>query len=209
MKYSMLYLMIGLFVINIQANDDVLYKQDFDEIVVGDSPSDFLVLEGDFSVKDHDGSNVLLLPGTPLSDYGILFGPSQADGIQISARIQSERQKRLFPRIGVGLGGVNGYKLFITPSKRALEIVKGKETVESIPFKWQSGKWAQYRFQIRKVDEQWVIEGKAWHGTEEPKEWMIVHKTEDQPVASKPSIWGTPYSSQDIYFDDIVVKPAS
>lgn len=209
MRTVLFFLTVAMFTVNLQANDEVLYSQDFEKIEIGGSPSDFLVLEGDFAVEEHDGGKVLLLPGTPLSDYGALFGPSQADGLQIYARIKSERQKRLFPRIGVGLGGVNGFKLFIIPSKRALEIANGKETAATVPFKWQSGEWAHFRFQIRQAGDEWIVEGKAWHGEKEPGDWMITYKTQKQPVASKASIWGTPYSSQDILFDDIVITPAS
>ncbi len=186
-------------------DDHVLFEEDFEKIEVGEAPSEFLVLEGDFIVKELDGNKVLMLPGTPLSDYGALFGPSQAEGMQITARIHSDRLKRQFPRFGVGLGGVNGYKLYVTPSKRVLEINKDKQTAAGTPFKWQAGEWTTFRFQIRKVDFQWIIEGKAWQGKQEPKDWMVTHTVTEQPIASKPSIWGTPYSSKDILFDDIKI----
>lgn len=210
MKHYLLFtLIIILTPLLAVCEDEILYQQNFEEIELGETPSDFLVLEGDFIVQEHEGKKALLLPGTPLSDYGALFGPSAADGLQISARILSDRLKRQFPRFGVGLGGVNGHKLYVTPSKRVLEINKNKQTVASIPFKWTPNEWTSFRFQIRKVENQWIIEGKAWQDGEEPKDWVVTHTVAEEPVASKPSIWGTPYSSKDIWFDDITISTAS
>lgn len=209
MKNLLAFSLLCMIAVCAFSEDEILFQQDFESIEMGSAPNDFLILEGDFAVQELDGNKVLYLPGTPLSDYGALFGTSASDGLQIQAQIKSENQKRLFPRIGVGLCGVNGYKLYIVPSKRMLELSLNKETVVEIPFKWISNEWSSFRLQIRKVDEQWIVEGKAWQGEEEPKEWMIVHQTAVQPASGKSSVWGTPYSSQPIYFDNIVITPSS
>lgn len=209
MKLFLILILLSSAVVFIAAEDEILLHQNFEEIEIGGAPSEFLILEGEFTVQEHDGGKVLYLPGTPLSDYGVLFGPAAAEGLQISAKIKSEKTRRLFPRIGVGLGGVNGYKLYIVPNRRVLEISQNKETKVEVPFQWKTGEWAYFRLQIRKENDQWIIEGKVWQEGKEPNEWMITYQTQDQPTSGKPSVWGTPFSSQPIYFDDIKVTRPS
>src|SRR6185503_18856274 len=85
-----------------------LYENNFEKADVGSVPQDFLVLEGAFTVKEESGNKFLELPGAPLETFGVLFGPTEKDGVEVSARIQGTGKGRRFPTFGVGPNGAGG-----------------------------------------------------------------------------------------------------
>ena len=187
--------------------EKVLFKSDFESVNADSIPEELMVLGGQFSVKEIDGNKALELPGTPLEDFGALFGPAESDGVAVRARIRSESTKRLAPRFGVGLSGVAGYRLLVAPGQNVLQLLKDQQVVASAPFEWKSGTWTSLHLQVRKISEsKWNIEGQAWtDGTPEPKDWSISFEVAEAPPAGKASIWGAPYSGKPILFDDLNV----
>jgi hypothetical protein len=189
------------------AGPKILYQSDFAKAALNQVPNDFLVLDGDFEVKESDGGKVLELPGAPLDTYGVLFGTPTNAGVCVSARIYGTSKGRRAPSFGVGLNGVGGYKLKVSPGKNSLEIYKGDISAASVPFDWKSGAWTMFRLRVRQVGgDAWKVEGKAWVQTgPEPKEWMISLEEKSPPHDGRASIWGSPYSGTPIRFDDLVV----
>jgi hypothetical protein len=187
--------------------EKLLFETDFESANADSVPEELMVLAGQFSVKEIDGNKALELPGNPLEDFGALFGSAESDGVAVRARIRSERTKRLAPRFGVGLNGTGGYRLLVVPGQNGLQLLKDQEVVTSAPFEWKSGVWTSLHLQIRKTSEgKWIIEGRAWaDGTPEPKDWSISFQVSEAPPAGKASIWGAPYSSKPILFDDLSV----
>lgn len=188
-----------------------IYTQDFEKAEVDKVPDGMLVLDGGFAVKQAGAGKVLELPGDPLDTFGVLFGPTEKDGLCVQARILGTGKGRRYPVLAVGLSGVGGYKLQVSPAKKMLELYKGEEVKSSAPFDWQSGKWAQFKFQVRKVPAGgWEVVGKVWvDGTPEPAGWQIFYAETVEPSSGRPSIWGLPYSGTPIQFDDLVVTPAN
>ncbi len=187
-----------------------IYAQDFEKTELEKVPDGMLVLDGGFAVRQTAGGKVLELPGDPLDTFGVLFGPTEKDGLCVQARILGTGKGRRYPVLAVGLSGVGGYKLQVSPAKKMLEIYKGEEAKANVPFDWKSGEWAQLKFQIRKVkDGEWKAEGKVWaQGAAEPDAWQISFTETAEPSAGRPSIWGLPFSGTAIQFDDLVVTPA-
>jgi hypothetical protein len=185
----------------------ILYQNNFEKADLNQVPADFLVLDGDFAVKESDGNRFLELPGSPLDTYGVLFGSATNAGVCVSARIFGTGKGRRAPTFGVGLNGVSGYKLKVSPGKNSLEIYKGDDAAASVPFDWKTGAWTMFRLRVRQMGgDAWKIEGKAWTQTgPEPKEWMISLDEKTPPHDGRPSIWGSPYSGTPIRFDDLVV----
>jgi hypothetical protein len=187
---------------------NALYKIDFEEAKPGKLPEELMVLSGEFEVKA-DGTNKFLeLPGTPLDSFATLFGPVEKENVSVSARIFGTAKGRRAPSFGVGLGGVGGFKLQVSPAKEALEILKDQEVKQSVSFQWKSGTWTRLRLQIRKIkDGEWKVEGKAWpqDGTE-PKEWIIAYEEQEEPIPGKASVLASPFASTPIWFDDLVVE---
>jgi hypothetical protein len=190
-----------------QADPKILYQSDFSKVDAGQVPAEFLVLDGDFAVREENGKKVLELPGAPVDAYGVLFGSSTNSGVTVSAKIFGTKKGRREPSFGVGLNGVSGYKLKVSPGKNALEIFKGDESAASIPYQWKSGAWTIFRLQVRQAaPDDWKVEGKAWaQGDAEPKDWMIALDEKTPPHDGRPSIWGSPFSGTPIQFDDLTV----
>lgn len=185
----------------------ILYETNFEKTALDQVPDDFLVLNGDFAVKQSDGHKYLELPGAPLDTFGVLFGPTTNAGVTVSARIYGTKKGRRDPSFGVGLNGANGYKLKISPAKGALEIYKGDVAAASVPYSWNSGAWTLFKLRVRQSGEAWLVEGKAWpQSGPEPKEWTISLTEKTAPRDGRPSIWGSPYSGTPIRFDDLRVE---
>src|SRR6266478_2999915 len=188
-----------------------LYENDFEKSALDKVPEEFLVLDGQFAVKEEGGNKFLELPGAPLDAYGVLFGPTEKEGIAVSARIFGTGKGRRYPTFAVGLNGQGAaaYRLQASPAKKALELFKGDEVKATVPYEWQSGAWTRLRLQVRKVkDGQWKVEGKAWT-EKEPSAWLVSLDEREQPVAGKASIWGSPYATTPIRFDELKVTSAT
>jgi hypothetical protein len=192
------------------AGAQVLYANGFDKAALDKVPDDMLVLDGGFTVKEEGGNRFLELPGAPLETFGVLFGPTEASGLAVSARVHGTGKGRRFPTFAVGLNGVGGFKLQVAPAKKLVELVKGEEVVASAPFSWESGSWTMLRLQCRKVkDGEWNVEGKVWKQSEaEPKEWQVSRAESAESPAGRPSIWGMPFAGTPIRFDDLLVTRA-
>lgn len=186
----------------------VLYKNDFEKAKPGELPDEFMVMQGGFAVREEGGNRFLELPGAPLDSFSVQFGPAETENVALSARIHGTSRGRRYPTFGVGLNGVSGHRLQVSPAKKALELLKDEELKATVPFDWKPDTWTAMRLQVRKIgDGQWQIEGKAWpqDGTES-KEWMIATTENEEPVSGRASIFGSPFSGTPIRFDDLRVE---
>jgi hypothetical protein len=193
------------------AQNSVLYENNFEKEPIGKVPEDFLVLDGGFAVKEEAGNKFLELPGSPLDSYSVQFGPTESSNIVVSARINSTAKGRRFPSFGVGLNGIAGYRLQLSPAKKQLELYKGDTPKASVPFDWKSDHWLNFRLQIRATNPSgWKIEGKVWSPeTSEPSTWMIFLDEREEPVSGRPSVFGSPFAGTPIQFDDLRVEKVS
>jgi hypothetical protein len=184
-----------------------LYENNFEKAAIGSVPDDFLVLDGGFAVQETNGNKYLELPGAPLDTFGVLFGPTEKTDVSVSARINGTKKGRRYPTFAVGLNGQGGFRLQVSPGKSALEIYKGDAVVASVPYEWKSGEWTFLLLQVTKSGDVWKVEGKAWpQGATEPSAPMITFDEKTEPSAGRASIWGSPFSTTPIDFDDLMVK---
>src|SRR5688572_14165335 len=187
----------------------MLYSNSFDRAEPGKLPEELMVLEGGFSVQAEGGNKFLELPGAPLETFGLLFGPTETENVSATARFYGTGKGRRFPTFAIGINGVGGYKLQMSPGKKALELLKGEsEVLAGVPYTWESGAWTRLRLQLRKAGEgQWQLEAKAWKdGSPEPGKWMIAHTEKTPPIPGRAGIWGMPYAGTPIRFDDLAVS---
>ena len=200
-------LLIGLAALTLYAAEP-LYQTNFEKTKTGEVPEDFLVLDGDFAVKQEEGNKYLELPGAPLDAFGFMFGPSARHGNEISARMFGTKKGRRYPVFGIALNGVNGYRLQVAPAKRAIELLKGSAVVAKVPFRWGGGEWLRLALRVEQTGAaEWTVSGRVWaDGKKAPTKPTITHKETKEPRNGKPSIWGSPYSGTPIRYDDIVVK---
>jgi len=192
------------------AEANALYENKFDKAELGkipDDSKDMMVLDGAFVVKEEDGNKLLELPGAPLDTYGVLFGPTTNCERTVSARVHGTAKGRRFPAFGVGLNGVGGYKLQVFPGRKALELYKGETMVANVPYNWESDSWTILRLRLRKTGETWNIEGKAWkQGDPEPETWAMKYEEKTEPAAGRASIWGSPFATTPIQYDDLIIR---
>ena len=200
-------LLIGLAALTTYAAEP-LYQTNFEKTKTGEVPEDFLVLDGDFAVKQSNGNKYLELPGAPLDAFGFMFGPSARHGNEISARMFGTKKGRRYPVFGVALNGVNGYRLQVAPAKRAIELLKGSAVVAKVPFRWGGGEWLRLSLRVEQTGAaEWTVSGRVWADSKKaPAKPTITHTETKEPRNGKPSIWGSPYSGTPIRYDDIVVK---
>lgn len=200
-------LLIGLAALTTYAAEP-LYQTNFEKTKTGEVPEDFLVLDGDFAVKQSNGNKYLELPGAPLDAFGFMFGPSARHGNEISARMFGTKKGRRYPVFGIALNGVNGYRLQVAPAKRAIELLKGSAVVAKVPFRWGGGEWLQLSLRVEQTGAaEWTVSGRVWADSKKaPAKPTITHTETKEPRNGKPSIWGSPYSGTPIRYDDIVVK---
>jgi len=183
------------------------FAEDFEKLEPGPLPESFMVLDGKFVVKQEEKNRVLELPGEPLDPKGVLFGAPAKDGLRVAASIRGTARVKLAPAFGVGINGAGGWRLLVSPMRKALELFKGEEEKVSVPYTWESGTWTCFLLQSRKTgDKAWKVEGKAWvPGRGEPAAWTITADETEEPPAGRPSVWGVPYSDLPIQFDNLVV----
>ena len=186
----------------------VLYQNDFSKGEIGKLPDEMLLLDGGFAVQEISGNKVLQLPGAPLDTFGVLFGPTEAANLAVSARVHGTKKGRREPAFAIGLNGNAGYRLQVSAAKKLLELYKGDDVVAKEPFSWESDSWMMLKLQVRKVKEgEFVVEGKAWkHGTPEPAKPTLTHTENAEPLAGRASLWGNPFAGTPIDFDDLVVS---
>ncbi|MDB6036366.1 MAG: hypothetical protein JWM99_207 [Verrucomicrobiales bacterium] len=189
------------------ADSKPLYQNDFEKAEIGKVPDDFLVLDGGFAVREEGGNKFLELPGAPLDSFGVLFGPTEKENLGVSARIFGTAKGRRMPTFAVALGGIGGYKLQVSPAKKAIELYKGDTLKKSVEYDWKSGQWTTLHLQVVKAKEgEWKVQGKAWsEGAASPAHWNIELNESEQPPAGRPAILGSPYATTPIRYDDLKV----
>lgn len=189
------------------ARAGVVYSNDLEKEAVGALGKDFLVLDGGFAVQTEDGKKFIELPGAPLDSYGVLFGPTEAKGLSLTAKVFGTGKGRRFPVFGIGLNGARGYRIQVAPAKKTLELVKGDAVQASAPLEWASGRWTHLKIQVREVSPtEWRIEGRAWtEGSPEPATWTVSIEEKQQPQPGRAGLYGNPFSGTPIRYDDLVI----
>jgi len=207
-RVSLLLFVPGL-ALNLFAAEKPLYQNDFETAKPGPPPEDMMVLSGDFSIKQ-DGTNKFLeLPGAPLDTFSVQFGPAATNSVTAAATIRGVGKGRRYPTFGVGVYGVAGYRLQVSPGKNALELYKDQTLLGTVEYEWKSGEWLTMRLLAEQLTEgRWKLTGKVWlKGTPEPATALIqAEDRPEQPPSGRASVFGSPFSVTPIQFDDLLVE---
>ncbi len=180
-----------------------------DKTEVGNLPETATSVNGVFAVQVVEGRRVIELPGEPLDAMGLLVGPDKGC-VGIVARIQASATGKRYPEFGVGLGGTGGYKLWLLPGQKLLQIIKGDEVVASIPqpFAWTSGTWTGFRMQVQKLaDGGTRIVGKVWRKARRSRRTGLISWQEKEAVSDgRAGVWANPYSGTPVRFSDLALE---
>jgi hypothetical protein len=202
-------LLIGCALALQAAAAELPYQMNFEQAEVGSLPGEFLVLDGNFEVKESAGNKFLQLPGAPLDNFGLLFGPALKEDAVASARFFGEAKGRRYPTFEVGLNGVGGYRLKVSPGRKQLELYRSDALKKSIPLDWKPGRWTHLKLTVLNEGGKWSVSGKFWQeGASEPAEPSIAHVDSEAPPNGRASIFGSPFSGAPILFDDLLVTAA-
>lgn len=199
--------LIFLSLINL-SNADSIYKNNFESYELNKFPDDMMEIDGLFKVNKNDqGKKHLEMASEPLTENAVIFGPSIKNSATLEVKVRGFKKRRSYPRFGIGLHGISGFRLRVVPSKNKVELVKNEEPVKSVPFEWNSEKWSNLRLQIEFSNDKSLIKGWVWDDGSTPSvEPVITFSHDGTPGQGKASIWGTAYSGKVILFDDISLK---
>ncbi|MEM9480923.1 MAG: hypothetical protein AAGA58_14810 [Verrucomicrobiota bacterium] len=179
---------------------------DFQNEDVDDLPSQFIEIEGRFSVAGEEENKFLRLTPEPLGENAVIFGESSIGMIVLEARFRSEKKRRTSPRFSLGAHGTKGFRLRLVPQRKQVELIKDEtEQVATASYDWESGAWTWLKLSITPEEgETWKVEGWVWKdGEEPPTEASITYSYGEHPGTGKATLWGTPYSGFPIDFDDV------
>lgn len=184
--------------------------EDFEKLAPGDPPDALFIIDGEFQVVAHEGGKVLRLPAAPLLECGLLFGKSSKGSMTAEAKVLAlKKGRRSFPRFGLGVHGISGYRIRAVPAQKRLELVYQEEVVKTAPLVWESGKWCTLKLAlIQEEGKAPKVEAWCWtEGSESPSKPSLVYEGEEGGASGqgKASVWGTPYSGKEILFDDLKV----
>ncbi|MCK6472295.1 MAG: hypothetical protein L6R28_11160 [Planctomycetes bacterium] len=189
---------------------ELRYANDFETLKPEQIKDEFLIMAGEFALQKDGANTVIELPGKPVDDVGLLFGPTSTQPIVVQARIFATKVRRRTPAFCVGVNGRRDYRLRVNPASEAMELLRDGKVLASAEYKWASGQWTVMRLQVTSGGEGVSrLEGKVWtEGQDEPKEWMVAHELKEAVLPARASLYGAPYSEKPIRFDDLKVEPA-
>lgn len=182
------------------------FKFTCDDWAEGAPPKEVFVVDGTVKIAAKDGNKAIMVDPDPLTDASAQLAVSAAGETVIQAKVFASKVRRSYPRFGIAVHGMSGYRLIVNAPKKQLELVKSDAVVASQPFEWTSDTWLRLKLEARRSGEAWTISGKAWPAeSAEPAEAQLKHADQGLKGQGKASLWGTPYSQTPIYFDDIEV----
>ena len=191
------------------ATDPKVTVFDFEAMADGDPPMrEVMVVDGDIQVKTTASGKVLEIAAAPMLEANALLGVSAKGSASIEARVLTTKSGRSFPRFGIGVHGQTGYRLYVSPAKKELQLTKGAVVIKSVPFEWTSETWTHLKLDVRKGSgDAWEITAKAWaESTAEPQAPQMVQEDKGLSGLGRCSLWGTPFAGTPIDFDDVRVS---
>ena len=92
------------------------FSEDFSGVDVGAEPENIFILDGEYTVQKEEDNKCLTLPGTPMGDFGLLFGPREREKpLELNFAFFATKKGRRMPSIAASIGGVRGYRLRLNP----------------------------------------------------------------------------------------------
>jgi hypothetical protein len=187
----------------------VEFEEDFSSLEVGSEPENLFILDGAYAVSQEENDKRLTLPGSPVGDFGLLFGPRvRQKELSLTFSFLATKQGRRYPSLAAGLGGVRSYRFRFNAATREILLLRQEEEIGKVAFQWESGVWWRVRFQaIPRSEQETRIRLKLWKRVEEePKEWLFDDLDPNEFAGGKCALWGYPYAGTPIHFDDLKIE---
>lgn len=177
------------------------FAADFEKDAVDKLPAS-IVSEAAFAVKEDAGNKFLELPGTSAAEtVSAQFGSATAQ-MQVSARAWSAKKGRMYPQFGLGAGGTAGWRVQVSPGKKAVELLLGDEIKATASFEWTTEKWTQLSLSVHagKIEASAQVEGQT-----EPTK--LTAEAAGALPTGKAVLWAGPFAGTAIRFDDLKLTP--
>ena len=185
------------------------FEEDFSNYLVGVEPESLFILDGAYAVREESGQKVLTLPGSPVGDFGFLFGPRVRERtLELQFTFKSEKKGRRFPSIAAGLGGVRAFRFRLNPAARKLLVYADGRLLGERSFVWLEEVWWKVRLEASPLSENRSrVRLKLWpESKDEPDHWLFDEETEFAFKGGKCAIWGYPYAGTEIHFDKLIIR---
>ncbi|OYW73155.1 MAG: hypothetical protein B7Z37_22645 [Verrucomicrobia bacterium 12-59-8] len=179
-----------------------------DDWAEGEPPQEVFVVDGTIRIGMRDGSKAIVIDPNPVTDASAQLAVSASGNASIEAKILAIKRGRSTPRFGISVHGMSGHRLIVNPAKKSLDLIKGDQTLVTVPLAWTSEVWLKVKLDATKAaDDTWTITGKAWPAdAAEPAEPLIKHTEKNLKGQGKCAIWATPFSGEPVFFDDIKIS---
>lgn len=186
------------------------FLDDFESYPADSVPPGWPAARGRFKVVEIDGGKELMKPsGNPRSWRTTVYvGDPRQSAYEIEADMKSTEQRRRMADMGLVS---HRYTLALMGNAQSLMIRTWLSELErfskEVPFDWDPDRWYRVKLRVEASDDDpTAVRGKVWpRGTEEPAEWSIEAVDPLGHDGGSPGIYG--YSSADIYYDNLQVKP--
>lgn len=178
MRLTLLTAIVGL---TLSAGAQEVVSLDLAAAAVGPVSKELVfVVEGVWEVADKDGVKSLKILAEPIADANAQVGMAAKGDAAILTRVFATKQARSYPRIGVSLHGMSGYRLMVNAAKKQIELVKSDEVVATAPFVWTSDSWVNLKLEAKRegAEGPWMVKASAWAEGAEPEVPLISHKDE-------------------------------
>jgi len=208
MKKALVYFLAAL-VLPAAGQDMKKFDINCDSWAAGEVPAEVFVLDGKVSIAEKDGSKAIMIdPGTELVEASAQLGDSAAGSAMIQTKVFASKKGRSSPRFGVSVHGMSGPRLYVNPAKKLIELVRGDQTLASMPLTWTSDAWLNLRLEAKKADgDKWNVTATVWGDKDAaPAAPQLKHDLAGLKGQGKCTLWATPYSNTPIYFNSIQIE---
>lgn len=186
------------------------FVEDFERYSVDSVPDGWSAARGRFRVTEgEDGKQLLKPSGNPRTWRTTVYvGTPGQRGYEVSAEMLSTEQRRRMADMGLVS---HRYTLALMGNAQSVMVRTWFSELDrfslELPFEWDPDTWYRMRLRVEpREDGSTVVRGKVWPRAEaEPEAWSIEATDPLGHVQGSPGIYG--YSSADIYYDNLEVRP--
>ena len=186
------------------------FREDFERYDTDSVPDGWSAARGRFKVVEGENGKLLMKPsGNPRSWRTTVYvGDPGQRGYEVEADMMSTEQRRRMADMGLVS---HRYTLAVMGNAQSVMIRTWLSELErfskEIPFEWDPDRWYRVKLRVEPSDNAaTTVRGKIWpRDEEEPDAWTIEAVDNLGHDHGSPGIYG--YSSADIYYDNLQVRP--
>ena len=192
----------------VEGSWSVEFEEKFSDFEVGTEPENLFILDGAYAVTQEENDKRLTLPGSPVGDFGLLFGPRVREkSLSLSFSFLATKKGRRLPALAAGLGGVRSYRFRLNAATKEILLFGTTLKLGRLPINGKAVPGTAFVFRRFRAGENTRIRLKLWkRGEKEPDEWLLDQIDPSAFAGGKCALWAYPYSGTPIHFDDLKIE---